>query len=29
VDCSSLAPVEATPPAAAAPGTPAQPKPQN
>jgi ketosteroid isomerase-like protein len=27
VDCSSLAPVEATPPAAAAPGTPAQPKP--
>jgi ketosteroid isomerase-like protein len=29
VDCSSLAPVEATPPAAAVPGTPAQPKPQN
>jgi ketosteroid isomerase-like protein len=29
VDCSSLAPVEATPPAAGAPGTPAQPKPQN
>jgi ketosteroid isomerase-like protein len=28
VDCSSLAPVETTPPAAA-PGTPAQPKPQN
>jgi ketosteroid isomerase-like protein len=29
VDCGSLAPVEATPPAAGAPGTPAQPKPQN
>jgi ketosteroid isomerase-like protein len=29
VDCSSLAPAVATPPAAAAPGMPAQPKPQN
>jgi hypothetical protein len=29
VDCSSLAPAEATPPVSAAPGTPAPPKPQN